>query len=120
MRVRISFKPASSSIAPVITLQPVRQEVTAGAGGDIQRDRGGSATLLPMAEERDGHLRGDIVHVYSLAAGSDDGTVFTVVVSNAVGSVTSSPAILSVNAAAGQLTLSSHRPEFWNGKCRDG
>jgi hypothetical protein len=36
---------------------------------------------------------------------TDDGSLFTVVVSNAVGSMTSSPAVLSVNSTPGELTL---------------
>jgi len=50
-------------------------------------------------------------------ASSVDGTLFAVIVRNAVGSVTSSPAILSVSTAPGQLTLNpANGLNFCNGK----
>ncbi len=99
------FQSGVSSIAPVITQQPSRQEVTAGQAATFSVIAAGSATLAYQWQMNGTPVSGATSSTYIAPAGSADGTVFTVVVSNAVGSVTSSPAILSVSAAQGQLTL---------------
>ncbi len=96
----------SGSIAPVIIVQPVRQSVTQGHTATFSVIAAGTAPLFYQWQNNGMSILGATSSTYTtpVAMPPDDGTAFTVVVSNTVGGVTSSPAILSVNSAAGQLT----------------
>ena len=99
------YQTVAGSIAPSITLQPVHQEVTAGQTATFSVIAAGTAPLNYQWQQNGTAISGATSSTYtSPATRGDDGTVFTVVVSNTVGSVTSSPALLSVSAAPGQLT----------------
>jgi putative cofactor-binding repeat protein len=99
------FQSVAGSVAPMITQQPVRQEVTAGQTATFSVIATGSAPLSYQWQQNGTAISGATSSTLISPASSTDGTLFTVVVSNAAGSVTSSPAILSVSAAPGQLTL---------------
>lgn len=99
------YQPASGSIAPTITVQPVRQEVTAGQTATFSVIASGSATLSYQWQQNGTPISGATSSTYITPPASADGTLFTVFVSNAAGSVISSPALLSVSSAPGQLTL---------------
>jgi putative cofactor-binding repeat protein len=95
------------SIAPSIIVQPVRQSVTAGLTAAFSVVAVGTASLIYQWQKNGTPISGATSSTYTTpaTASSDDGTVFSVVVSNAVSSVTSSLAILSVSSTPGQLTL---------------
>jgi hypothetical protein len=97
----------SGSLGPSITLQPVRQAVTAGKTATFSVIAIGSAPLTYQWQKNGTAISGATLPTYTspAVATTDDESLFTVVVSNPVGNVTSSPAVLSVNATAGQLTL---------------
>jgi putative cofactor-binding repeat protein len=99
------FQSIAGSIAPIITQQPVRQEVTAGQTATFSVIAAGSTPLSYQWQQNGAAISGATSSTFISPASSVDGTLFSVVVSNAAGSVTSSPAILSVSAAPGQLTL---------------
>jgi hypothetical protein len=100
------FQSVPGSVAPVITQQPMRQEVTAGQTATFSVIAAGSAPLAYQWLQNGVAVSGATSSTFISAAGSPDGSLFSVTVSNAAGSVTSSPAILSVSAAPGSLTLS--------------
>jgi putative cofactor-binding repeat protein len=101
------YQTVTSAIAPSITVQPVRQAVTAGQMATLGVIATGSAPLNYQWQKNGAAISGATSPTYTSPAVevTDDGSLFTVVISNAVGSVTSSPAILSVNSTPGQLTL---------------
>ncbi len=99
------YQSGAGSIAPIITQQPVRQEVTAGQTATFSLIAAGSTPLTYQWQQNGTPISGATSSTYISPVTAADGTLFTVVVSNTVGSVTSSPAILSVSAAPGQLTV---------------
>jgi hypothetical protein len=98
------YQSVAGGIAPIITLQPVRQEVTAGQTAMFSVIAAGSAPLTYQWLQNGTAISGATSSTYISPGTSVDGTLFSIVVSNAVGSVTSSPALLSVSATPGQLT----------------
>lgn len=100
------FQAVPGPVAPFITQQPVRQEVTAGQTATFSVIAAGSAALAYQWLQNGAIIPGAISSTFISPAGLPDGTLFSVLVSNSAGSVTSSPAILSVSAAPGILTLS--------------
>ena len=99
------FQSVPGNVAPIITQQPMRQEVTAGQTATFTVIAAGSAPLAYQWLQNGAVISGATSSTFVSPAGSPDGTLFSVLVSNAAGSVTSSPAILSVSAAPGLLTL---------------
>jgi len=101
------YQTVTSIIAPSITVQPVRQAVTTGQTATLGVIATGSAPTTYQWQKNGTAISGATSATYTspAVAMTDDGSLFTVVVSNAVGSVTSSPAILSVNSTPGRLTL---------------
>jgi hypothetical protein len=99
------FPSVAGSVVPIITQQPVRQEVTVGQTATFSVIAAGSAPLNYQWQQNGTAIPGATSSTFNSLASSVDGTLFSVVVSNSAGSVTSSPAILSVSAAPGQLTL---------------
>jgi putative cofactor-binding repeat protein len=100
------FASVAGNVPPIITQQPMRQEVTAGQTATFSVIAAGSAPLSYQWLQNGAAISGATSSTLITAAGVPDGTTFSVSVSNAAGSVISSPAILSVSAAPGVLTLS--------------
>jgi len=99
------FQSGAGNVAPIITQQPMRQEITAGSTATFSVTAAGSAPLSYQWQQNGVAISGATSSTFISPASSVDGTLFAVIVRNAVGSVTSSPAILSVSTAPGQLTL---------------
>lgn len=88
---------AAPVAAPAITAQPAGAQVHAGAGATFSVAASGS--LLAYQWRRNGiDIAGATADRYSTpaATAADNGSLFTVVVSNSAGSVTSNPATLTV------------------------
>jgi len=85
---------------PHITVQPVSQTVTAGQSTSFSVSAMGSGVTYQW-QKNGGAITGATNSSYStpLTTVSDSGSEFTVTVSNNFGSVTSNPALLTVNAA---------------------
>jgi hypothetical protein len=96
-------KPISASI----TTQPANQTVTAGEAATFTVAAIGTAPLTYQWRKNGGNLAGATTASYVTPATSmaDDGASFDVVVSNALGSVTSASALLAVHP----LTTASNR-----------
>jgi hypothetical protein len=99
------FQSGAGNVAPIITQQPMRQEITAGSTATFSVIAAGSTPLSYQWQQNGVAISGATSSTFISPASSVDGTLFAVIVRNAVGSVTSSPAILSVSTAPGQLTL---------------
>lgn len=89
------------NIPPAITVQPASVTVTAGATATFNVIATGSATLAYQWRRNGTNIAGATSAGYITPATTpaDDGAQFSVVVSNAYGSVTSANATLTVNAA---------------------
>jgi len=103
---------ASSGIAPVITNHPSPQSVTAGFSSSFDVLAGGTAPLKYQWRRNGNPMNGATNSSYMINNThlSDAGN-YTVVVTNASGSITSNPALLTVNPpAAPTLSLPSQTP----------
>jgi hypothetical protein len=91
----------SAPVAPTITTQPANQTVTAGQTATFTVVASGTAPLSYQWRKNSVAISGATSPSYSTPAttSSDNGAQFTVVVTNTAGSVTSSAATLTVNAA---------------------
>src|SRR5512135_662062 len=89
------------NIPPAITVQPASVTVTAGATATFSVTATGSATLAYQWRRNGTNVAGATSASYTTPATTpaDSGAQFSVVVSNAYGSVTSASATLTVNAA---------------------
>ena len=89
-------------VAPSFTVQPASQSVSAGQSATFTATATGTAPLSYQWKKNGNTIAGATASSYTTAATSvaDSGAVFTVVVSNSVGSVTSSSATLTVNPAS--------------------
>ena len=89
------------NVAPSITTQPASQTVDEGQTVSFGVVASGSGTLTYQWKKNGSNISGATASMYTTPATSsaDTGAVFTVVVSNSVGSVTSSNATLTVNVA---------------------
>ena len=89
-------------VAPSITTQPAPASVPAGQTAQFSVVASGTSPLGYQWQANGQAIAGATAARYTTAptAASDDGTGFTVIVSNTAGSVTSSSARLSVTAAA--------------------
>jgi hypothetical protein len=96
-------------VAPTITTQPVSQTVTAGQTATFGVVAGGTAPLSYQWQKNGVNIAGATLASYTtpVTATSDSGSTFDVVVSNAAGSVTSSAATLTVNAAVVAPTITT-------------
>ena len=97
----VNFSDAASPVAPSITTQPANQTVTAGQTATFSVVAGGTAPLTYQWQKNGVNIAGATSTSYTTpaTATTDSGSTFDVVVSNSVGSVTSSAATLTVNAA---------------------
>ena len=102
-------------VAPSITTQPSSQTVTAGQTAAFSVTASGTAPLSYQWQKNSTAISGATSASYTTPAEttSDTGAQFTVVVSNSVGSVTSSAATLTVTSP-GQLTPSASSLTFGN------
>jgi Abnormal spindle-like microcephaly-assoc'd, ASPM-SPD-2-Hydin/Immunoglobulin domain len=93
--------------APHITAQPVNQTVTAGQSTSFSVSAMGGISY--QWQKNGAVINGATNSSYSTPATtiSDSGSQFTVTVSNNVGSVTSNPALLTVNAAMSAPVITS-------------
>jgi len=91
----------AAPVAPAITTQPSSQTVTAGQTASFSVAATGTAPLTYQWRKNATAISGATSSSYITPAttNSDNGTQFTVAVSNTAGSVTSSAATLTVNAA---------------------
>lgn len=93
---------SAASAAPSITSQPAAATVAAGATASFSVTAAGSAPLAYQWRRNAANIAGANAASYVTPATSvgDDGARFSVVVSNALGSVTSGEAVLTVTATA--------------------
>src|SRR5207237_885977 len=96
-------------VAPTITTQPASQMVTAGQTATFTVTATGTAPLSYQWQKNGTAIGAATTASYTTPAttASDSGAQFTVVVSNAVGSVTSNAAALTVNAALVAPTITT-------------
>ena len=97
----VSLTVNAAPVAPSITSQPANQTVTAGQTATFSVVATGTAPLNYQWNRNGTAISGATSSSYTTSATttSDNGVQFTVVVSNTAGSVTSSVATLTVNAA---------------------
>ena len=102
--------------APLITQQPASKMVSDGQTATFSTVATGTPTLNYQWQRNGVNIAGANSASYATPAASllDDGTQFTVVVTNASGNVTSSIAILSVRAVPGLLSSSASNVNFGN------
>jgi hypothetical protein len=91
-----------TATAPVITTQPMSQTLTAGRPATFTVVATGTTPLTYQWKKNGALISGATASSYSTGptTASDNGVAFTVTVSNSAGATTSSPATLTVNAAA--------------------
>ncbi len=88
-------------VAPAITSQPPAQSVTAGQPANFSVATTGTAPMMYQWSRNGAPIIGAISSSYTtaLTTPSDNGTQFSVSVSNSAGTATSIPALLTVKAA---------------------
>ncbi len=93
---------SAASVPPSITAQPASQTVTAGQTATFSVAATGTAPLTYQWKKNSAVISGvnSSSYITPVTMSSDSGAQFTVVVSNAAGSVTSSAAMLTVSAAS--------------------
>src|SRR5882762_4448388 len=103
-------------VGPSITKQPTSQTVVAGQTATFSVTASGTPLLSYQWQKNGTAITGASSASYTTPATSmsDTGAQFTVVVSNAAGSVTSSAATLTVNPATRLLSVSSTSLSFGN------
>jgi hypothetical protein len=96
------------SVLPAITTQPLRQAVAVGQPATFAVIATGAGPLAYQWMKNGNAIAGANLSTYTTpgTVTSDDGSTFTVLVSNAAGSVLSGPATLSINTSPGQLVPS--------------
>jgi hypothetical protein len=106
-----------NAIKPAITTQPATQAVTSGQTAVFTVTATGTGPLSYQWYENGVAISGASGSTYSTPSttNGDNGAVFTVIVSNSAGSVTSTTAVLNVSAAApiaGSIVPSSAKPPY--------
>lgn len=91
----------AAAVAPTITGQPANQTVTVGQTATFSVSATGTAPLSYQWQKNNGDISGATSASYTTPAtvSGDNGATFDVIVSNSVGSQTSTMATLTVNAA---------------------
>jgi hypothetical protein len=95
-------------VAPTITTQPASRTVTAGQTATFSVTASGTAPLSYQWRKNGVAISGATAASYTTppTTSADSGAQFTVVVSNSAGSVTSTPATLTVNVPRFTLSVS--------------
>jgi len=113
-----SPNPPPSNSPPSFTTNPASETVTVGNSGVFFATAAGEAPLSYQWEKNGVVIAGATLVPYVTPPThlTDDGSIFTVVVSNATGSLMSTPAMLSVVQPSGapQLTADSSNLSFGN------
>jgi photosystem II stability/assembly factor-like uncharacterized protein len=101
--------PVAAAVAPTITAQPAPVTVTEGSVANFAVTATGTAPLAYQWHRNGVAIAGANAASYALGAATlaDSGSAFTVTVSNSAGSATSSPALLTVNAARIPVTITA-------------
>jgi hypothetical protein len=96
-------------VAPTLTAQPTNATVTAGQPALFSVSASGTAPISYQWRKNSLNISGATTASYTTPAttSADNGSKFDVVVSNSAGSVTSSQATLTVNAAAVAPTITA-------------
>jgi len=102
----------AGGVSPLITVQPEFQAITASQTATFSVIAAGTAPLNYQWMQNGAAIPGATLPSYTAPANSADGTLYSVTVTNAFGSVTSGPALLSVSPTPGQLTPSSSALTF--------
>jgi hypothetical protein len=91
-----------SALAPAITAQPTNQSTRVGQSATFSVTAGGTTPLTYQWTKNGAVISGATAASYTTgsAAPTDNGAIFGVTVSNAIGSATSTPATLSVGPRA--------------------
>ena len=100
----------SAPVAPTITTQPVNQTVTAGQTATFTVVANGTTPMTYQWKKNGMAISGATSSSYTTPAttSSDNGSQFTVVVSNVAGNVTSSAATLTVNSSPQTLHITTN------------
>jgi hypothetical protein len=108
----VNFTASVAAVAPTITAQPANQTVTAGQTATFVVVAAGTAPLSYQWQKSGVSLAGATASSYTTpaTATTDNGSTFTVVVSNAAGSVTSNAALLTVSPASVAPSITSLNP----------
>src|SRR5258706_5386319 len=106
----------ASVVAPLITTQPLSRTFAAGQTATFSVAATGTPPLSYKCMKRGTPTTAATSSTYTTPATttSDNGSQFTVTVSNSAGSVTSNPATLTVSAITSQLTTSPSTLSFGN------
>jgi hypothetical protein len=102
----------AGAVAPSITTQPASVTVTAGQAAAFSVVANGTAPLTYQWKENGAAITGATSSSYAIPATttSDNGATFIVTVSNSAGNVTTSSAILTVNAPASLQITTAQLP----------
>src|ERR1700756_3030440 len=110
----------AAAVAPSITTQPISQTLTAGQTATFSVLATGTAPLTYQWRKSGTNISGANANSYTtpVTTTTDNGSTFSVVVSNSAGSATSNSASLTVNSApvsggGGKLVLSTNRLVFY-------
>lgn len=99
---------ASGAVAPTITTQPLSQSVAVGGSVSLTVAASGTAPLSYQWSKDGAAIANATAATYTVASATTASAgSYTVLVSNAAGSVTSSPATLTVTTASGSSALSA-------------
>ncbi|HEY6903540.1 MAG TPA: immunoglobulin domain-containing protein, partial [Candidatus Acidoferrales bacterium] len=109
-----NVKVSAVSVAPSITTQPSSQTVTAGQAATFSVAGTGTAPLSYQWQKNGVAISGATSSTYQTppATASDNGSQFTVVLSNSAGSVTSSSGTLTVNTGTFLLAANPMQVSF--------
>jgi hypothetical protein len=107
---------SNNGTSPAITVQPAGQTVTAGQTATFSVANTGTAPMLYQWMKNGAAVSGATSSTYTTlaVAASDNGSQISVTVSNGAGSVTSNPAMLTVNAGTLVLNASATSLSFGN------
>src|SRR5437879_3808275 len=105
----VSATNPGAPLAPSITIEPVSQTVTTGQTATFTVVAAGTAPLSYQWRKSGTAISGATASTYTTPAttSADNGSHFTVVVSNTAGSVTSNAATLTVSAAAAAPSITT-------------
>lgn len=104
-------RPVANTMAPTITAQPQSVTTSIGAAVTFTVIAGGTAPLAYQWRRNGVAISGANTAAYNIAltTASDNGAVYSVVVSNGVGSITSNDAVLTINTTpTATATLGGH------------